>query len=60
MKPGGTVVAHGYIAPSIESFVRWLTFNRDLEDAGFTVVTVHRYLFGAVAIHVASFRGKSH
>ena len=52
-------VAYGYIAPSINSFVSWRTFNRDLEHAGFTVVRVHRYLFGAVAIHVATLRPKS-
>jgi demethylmenaquinone methyltransferase/2-methoxy-6-polyprenyl-1,4-benzoquinol methylase len=52
-------IAYGYIAPSIESFVSWRTFNCDLDDAGFAVVNVHRYLFGAVAIHVASLRAKS-
>jgi demethylmenaquinone methyltransferase/2-methoxy-6-polyprenyl-1,4-benzoquinol methylase len=52
-------VAYGYIAPSINSFVSWRTFNRDLEAAGFAVVNVHRYLFGAVAIHVATLRAKS-
>jgi demethylmenaquinone methyltransferase/2-methoxy-6-polyprenyl-1,4-benzoquinol methylase len=53
-------VAYGYIAPSIDSFVSWRTFNRDLDDAGFTVVNVHRYLFGAVAIHVATLREQFH
>jgi ubiquinone/menaquinone biosynthesis C-methylase UbiE len=52
-------VAYGYIAPSINSFVSWRTFNHDLEQSGFTVLKVHRYLFGAVAIHVATLRAKS-
>lgn len=47
-------VAYGYIAPSINAFVSWRAFSRDLEAAGFVVVAVHRYLFGAVAIHVAT------
>jgi demethylmenaquinone methyltransferase/2-methoxy-6-polyprenyl-1,4-benzoquinol methylase len=53
-------VAYGYIAPSIESFVSWRTFKEDLRDTGFEVPVVYRYLFGAVAIHVATLRDPNH
>ncbi len=46
-------VAYGYIGPSIDSFVSVDAFSRDLADAGFEVIDVHRYLLGGVALHLA-------
>ena len=50
-------VAFGYIAPSIDAFVSWQLFSRDLSAAGFEVRTVQRYILGGVAIHVAERTG---
>lgn len=46
-------VVYAYLGPSVEHFVSWQQFSRDLEDAGFSVVRVSRKLLGAIAIHVA-------
>ena len=51
-------VAYGYIAPSILAFVSWQAFRADLMAAGFRVATVHRFLLGGVAIHVAVRAGR--
>jgi demethylmenaquinone methyltransferase/2-methoxy-6-polyprenyl-1,4-benzoquinol methylase len=46
-------VVYAYLGPSVEHFVSWQQFSRDLVEAGFVVERVHRKLFGAIAIHVA-------
>ncbi|MCC6245141.1 MAG: ubiquinone/menaquinone biosynthesis methyltransferase [Gemmatimonadaceae bacterium] len=46
-------IVYGYIARSIDHFVSWQRFSRELETAGFRVVSVKRYLFGAVVRHEA-------
>jgi ubiquinone/menaquinone biosynthesis C-methylase UbiE len=46
-------MAYGYIARSIEHFVSWTQFARTLEDAGFRMVAVRRFLGGGIAIHHA-------
>jgi demethylmenaquinone methyltransferase/2-methoxy-6-polyprenyl-1,4-benzoquinol methylase len=49
-------VAYGYIAPSIDAFVSWQQFSRDLDAAGFDLTHVDRFLLGGVAIHLATRR----
>ena len=46
-------VVYGYLGPSVEHFVSWQEFSRCLTEAGFVVESVHRKLFGAIAIHRA-------
>lgn len=46
-------VVYAYLGPSVEHFVSWQQFARDLIDAGFTVERVERKLLGGIAIHVA-------
>jgi len=49
-------VVYGYIARSIEHFMSWQAFSRALEDNGFRVLSVKRWLAGGVAMHVAERR----
>ena len=46
-------VVYGYIARSIRHFVSWQTFADQLDAHGFAVQSVHRWLGGGVALHVA-------
>ena len=46
-------VIYAYLGPSVEHFVSWQQFSRDLEAAGFVVERVERKLFGVIAIHRA-------
>ncbi len=46
-------VVYAYLGPSVEHFVSWQQFSRDLEEAGFAVERVERKLFGGIAIHRA-------
>ena len=46
-------VVYGYVARSIDHFVSWQQMNRLLQDHGFTVQRVERYLAGGVARHEA-------
>ena len=46
-------VVYGYIARSIAHFMTDAEFSELLNDEGFDVVSVQRYLFGGVARHVA-------
>jgi len=49
-------VVYGYIARSIDHFMSWQAFSQALEDNGFRVVSVKRWLAGGVAMHVAERR----
>ena len=49
-------VVYAYLGPSVEHFVSWQQFSRDLGEAGFVVERVERKLLGAIAIHVAQRR----
>jgi len=46
-------VVYAYLGPSVEHFVSWQQFSRDLAEAGFAVERVERKLFGGIAIHRA-------
>ena len=46
-------VVYAYLGPSVEHFVSWQQFSRDLEAAGFVVERARRKLLGGIAIHVA-------
>ena len=46
-------VVYGYIARSIAHFMSDAAFSALLEEEGFEVLSVRRYLFGGVARHVA-------
>ena len=46
-------VVYAYLGPSVDHFVSWQQFSRDLVDAGFIVERVERKLLGGIAIHVA-------
>ena len=46
-------VVYGYIARSIAHFMTDVEFSALLDEEGFDVVSVQRYLFGGVARHVA-------
>lgn len=46
-------VVYGYIARSIDHFVSWQQMNRLLQNHGFAVQRVERYLAGGVARHEA-------
>ena len=47
----GEPMIYGYIARSIDHFVSWQGFSAGLEDAGFRVQSVRRFLGGGIAIH---------
>ena len=47
-------VVYAYLGPSVEHFVSWQAFSRDLEASGLTVERVSRKLLGVIAIHVAT------
>ena len=46
-------VVYAYLGPSVDHFVSWQRFSRDLVEAGFVVERVERKLLGGIAIHVA-------
>ena len=46
-------VVYAYLGPSVEHFVSWQQFSRDLAAEGFVVERVRRKLLGGIAIHVA-------
>jgi demethylmenaquinone methyltransferase / 2-methoxy-6-polyprenyl-1,4-benzoquinol methylase len=46
-------VVYGYIARSIDHFMSWQAFSQALNDNGFKVRSVTRWLGGGVALHVA-------
>ncbi|MES2524073.1 MAG: class I SAM-dependent methyltransferase [Gemmatimonadota bacterium] len=46
-------VVYGYIARSIDHFMSWQQFSVLLEQEGFTVTRVTRYLGGGIALHEA-------
>ncbi len=46
-------VVYAYLGPSVEHFVSWEQFARDLREAGFVVERVERKVLGGIAIHVA-------
>lgn len=48
-----TPVVYGYIARSIDHFMSWQEFSAVLENEGFAVRSVSRWLGGGVALHVA-------
>ncbi|HYW33269.1 MAG TPA: class I SAM-dependent methyltransferase [Gemmatimonas sp.] len=47
-------VVYGYIARSIDHFMSWQQFSALLEQEGFTVTRVTRYLGGGIALHEAT------
>jgi demethylmenaquinone methyltransferase/2-methoxy-6-polyprenyl-1,4-benzoquinol methylase len=49
-------VIYGYIARSIAHFMSWQAFSALLEQEGFAVRRVHRWLLGGMALHVAEKR----
>lgn len=49
-------IAYGYIARSVDHFVSWRQFSMALDQAGFQVVSVRRYVGGGIAIHHAARR----
>ena len=46
-------VVYAYLGPSVEHFVSWQQFSRDLEANGFVTEHVERKLLGGIAIHRA-------
>ena len=46
-------VVYAYLGPSVDHFVSWQQFSRDLNDAGFTTEHVSLKLLGGIALHRA-------